>query len=200
MTTTWTAIADELTQTLASFQLKEWPRLVETATLVDERTDGDAESGAESEEKLPDEVMKGRAQKQLLQLMKKRFDAEPGLNKEYKPQTEWKWLNQLLVMVRLKELTQAKIVVRGRKSGAGYDIAELLQTFYGKQIIASLKDKDGAAFNVSRRRVVDKGEYETIKAAFLKIKLQLPETIEPTKTEVYFSDAPNGAAATTAAK
>jgi hypothetical protein len=71
-------------------------------------------------------------------------------------------------------------VRKSRKGKMGFDLSELQATFYGRQILAGLQ--------LSTRRVVDKAEFETVKAAFAAIKLTLPESIEPTRTERYFVD------------
>jgi len=90
-------------------------------------------------------------------------------------------LDQLLAAVRIKELTRVKIVKRGRSSGLRYDAAELAETFYGRQVMEAL------GFG-PRRKVLDRAEYDKLRAEFAKIKLTLPEAIEPTITERFFAD------------
>ena len=41
--------------------------------------------------------------------------------------------------------------------------------------------------NVASRRVLEKAEYERVRAEFKKIKLDLPEAVEPTTTERFFA-------------
>lgn len=125
-------------------------------------------------------VLDARIQKALLTLVKERLDAHPEWNQRFKPTTDWKVLNQLLTLARLKELTRVQIVKKGRSSGgAGYDVDELSRTFYGRQVL------DGLGIS-NRRRILNKTEFDKVRAEFAKIKLTLPEAVEPTTTEKYF--------------
>ncbi len=133
----------------------------------------------------PDEdeeaVLDARIQKALLTLVKEKLDADPELNRRFKAMTDWKVLNQLLTLARVKELTRVRIVKKGRSSGgAGFDVDELSRTFYGRQILDSL------GFT-KRRKILDKAEFDKVKDEFQKIKLALPEAVEPTTTEAYFA-------------
>ena len=68
-----------------------------------------------------------------------------------------------------------------RASGAvGYDVDELWRTFYGRHVL------DGLGF-AKRRKVLDGAEFDKVKDEFQKIKLTLPEAVEPTTTEKYFA-------------
>lgn len=125
-------------------------------------------------------VVDARVQRALLGLVKQRLDADPAMNRRFAKATGWKILDQLLTAARLKELTRAKIVKGGRSGGLRYDVGELADTFYGRQVL------DGLGFG-ARRRVLDKDEYEKVRAEFAKIKLALPEAIEPTTTERFFA-------------
>jgi hypothetical protein len=128
-----------------------------------------------------DSVLDARIQKVLLTIVKERLDSKPEENQRFKPTTDWKILNQLLTIARLKELSRVKIVKKGRSSGgAGFYIEELAKTHYGAQILRSL------GFG-KQKRVLDKDEFEKVKAEFAKIKLALPEAVEPTTTEKYFA-------------
>ncbi len=199
---TWMEICNEVTATLASFQCNPYDSVVGPYELLRELresglappeavaeadSDGASSPDASEDDGIPEEVRRGRTQKQLMLVLKQQFAEDLTLSRQFNAKTDWKWLNQLLAVTRLKELTVAKVVVKGRKGGAGYDLSELLATFYGKQIVAGLKDGKGKPYKGSRRRIVDKSEFETIKAAFAKIKLTLPEAIEPTKTELFFA-------------
>jgi hypothetical protein len=131
-------------------------------------------------------VLDARVQKALLTLVKERLDANPELNQRFGATTDWKILNQLLTVARVKELTGVRIVKKGRTSGgAGYDVDELSRTYYGRQVL------DALGFS-KQRRVLNKKEFDKVRAEFEKIKLTLPEAVEPTKTEKYFAleDAP----------
>lgn len=126
-------------------------------------------------------VLDARIQKALLTMVKERLDANPEQNQRFKPATDWKLLNQLLTLARIKELTRVRIVKKGRTSGgAGFDVNELTRTFYGRQVL------DGLGFS-KRRHVLDRKEFDQVQAEFQKIKLTLPEAVEPTTTEKYFA-------------
>src|SRR5476649_817591 len=102
---------------------------LETLVEAGEETDADA-------------VWDARIQKSLFTLVKERFDAKPELNQRFPASTDWKLLNQILTIARVKELTRVRIVKKGRTSGgAGFDLDELSRTYYGRQIL------DGLGFN-----------------------------------------------------
>lgn len=126
-------------------------------------------------------VLDARVQKVLLTIVKERLDSKPEENQRFKATTDWKILNQLLTIARLKELQRVKIVKKGRSSGgAGFYVEELTKTHYGRHILSAL------GFG-KQKRVLDKDEFEKVKAEFAKIKLALPEAVEPTTTEKYFA-------------
>ena len=136
------------------------------------------EAGEETD---TDAVWDVRIQKVLFTLVKERLDAKPDLNQKFKATTDWKLLNQILTMARVKELTSVKIVKKGRSAGgAGFDVDDLSSTYYGRQVLG------GLGFT-KRRKVLDKNEFDQVKAEFAKIKLALPEAVEPTTTEKYFA-------------
>ena len=62
----------------------------------------------------------------------------------------------------------------------GFDVDELSRTYYGRQVL------DALGFT-KRRKTLDKTEFEKVKSEFQKIKLALPEAVEPTTTEKYFA-------------
>lgn len=126
------------------------------------------------------EVVDARVQRAILGAIKARLDADPAENKSFPRATAWKVLDQLLTVARLKELTRVKIVKRGRSGGLRYDTSELADTFYGRQVM------EGLGFG-KRRRVLEKAEYERVRGEFKKIKLDLPEAVEPTTTERFFA-------------
>lgn len=141
---------------------------LETLVETGEETDADA-------------VWDARVQKAMFTLVKERFEANPEWNQRFQPTTDWKLLNQLLTMARVKELTRVRIVKKGRTSGgAGFDVDELSRSFYGRQIL------NGLGFT-KRRKTLDKKEFDQVKGEFQKIKLNLPEAVEPTATEKYFA-------------
>jgi hypothetical protein len=124
-------------------------------------------------------VLKARAEKALLLLVREGLTADLGLNGRFKPKTGWAWLDKLLLQARLKELRAVRIVRKGGAAGLRFGIDGLKATFYGRQILNNL------GFG-NRRRVVDRDELETIKAALARIKLKLPELVERTTTEKFF--------------
>ena len=133
------------------------------------------------DESLDTVVLENRVQKAVMQLIKKQLESDPKKNTQYIAETPMAWFNQLLLKARLKELANVRVVKKGRRSGMGYDITELVKSFYGKQILKNLN------FNVSRKRVVNKEEYELIVETCAKIKLKLPEVIQATTTEKFFN-------------
>lgn len=143
--------------------------------LTEEEVDGRVEP-----EEDEDAVLDARIQKAVLTLLKEKLDGDPALNRRFKPTTDWKVLNQLLTLARVKELTRVRIVKKGRSAGVGYDVDELSRTYYGRQVL------DGLGFT-KRRKTLNKVEFESVKAEFQKVKLTLPEAVEPTTTEKYFA-------------
>ena len=128
----------------------------------------------------PEAVLDARCQKALLLLVKSRLDTDPSVNQQFLPTTDWKILNQLLTAARLKELTHARIIKKGRSSGLSYDVTGLTVTFFGRQVL------DALGFS-ARRHIMNREEFEKVTAEFQKIKLVLPEAIEPTTTERFFA-------------
>ena len=124
--------------------------------------------------------VKLQVEKALLVLFKRQLTKDPNWNQRFRRQTGWAVLDQLLTVVRLQELAAAKITKKGgRGAGLRYDIGELMNTYYGKSILEGL--------GLKRRRVATSEELDTIRAALKKIKLELPEVIEPTTTERFFA-------------
>src|SRR4249920_826289 len=76
-------------------------------------TEADLEARVEPEED-EEAVLDARIQKALLTLVKERLDANPEFNQRFKATTDWKVLNQLLTVARVKELTRVRIVKKGR--------------------------------------------------------------------------------------
>ncbi|HZZ80094.1 MAG TPA: hypothetical protein VFE62_16390, partial [Gemmataceae bacterium] len=128
-----------------------------------------------------DAVLDARIQKALFTLVKERLDANPEQNQRFKETADIKLLQQLLTLARVKELTRVRIVKKGRSAGgAGFDVDELSRTFYGRRVL------DGLGFT-KRRKILDRDEFDKVKDEFQKIKLALPEAVEPTTTEKYFA-------------
>lgn len=132
------------------------------------------------DEALPEAVIDARVQKHLLTGIKAKLDANPSWNQEFVAVPEWKILHQLLTAARLRELMAVKIIKRGRSSGVGYNVTELAAAFYGRQVL------DGMGIG-KRRVVLDKAEYDRLKVEFIRIKLTLPEAVDPTFTERFFA-------------
>lgn len=161
-------------------RIEHWTKELNNCTerghfLTKQELDAVVEQGEDTEA-----ILDARIQKALFTLIKERFDAKPESNQRFKETTDLKLLNQLLTVARVKELTRVRIVKRGRTSGgAGYDVDELSRTFYGRKIL------DGLGFT-KRRKTLNQGEFDSLKQEFAKIKLTLPEAVEPTTTEKYF--------------
>lgn len=129
---------------------------------------------------LPDALIEARIQKAILTLLRAKLERTPAFNASFADSIGLVWLQKLVLATRLKELASVRIVRRGRKTGAGFDVTELANTYYGRKILEGL--------NITkRRRVLDAREFSELEAACAKIKLKLPETIEPTTTERFFS-------------
>ncbi len=163
-------IVEQMIETINSFVVKKVIFFEED--ILDSL--GDIEKDA------PTQIKEARIQKALMQEIKSRLDKDLAFNQEFRDKTDWNWLNRMLTAARVKELASVRIVVKGRRSGMGFDITELVRSYYGRQILQGLN------FNVSRRRVVTREEFESIQAACAKIKLKLPEVIQPTTTEQFF--------------
>lgn|GEM_PF-2358271 len=134
---------------------------------------------AKSNELTP-EVFSLQIEKKILSGVKARLAHLP-FNRKFKKQTGWKPLDQLLAIARLKELKSASITRRsGRGKGMTFDVSTLAATFFGKEILIGL--------DLGRRRSLNKDELEKLKAECAKLKLTLPEIIEPTTTEKFFAE------------
>lgn len=126
------------------------------------------------------EVLDGLVQKALVILIKGKLDADPSINQRFVVATKIPLWNQLLTAARVKELARARIVKKGGRKQLRYDVADLGKTFFGKHLLTEA--------GLVRQKVLDKEELEKLQAACAKIKLTLPETIEPTTTEMFFDE------------
>jgi hypothetical protein len=126
------------------------------------------------------EILDGLVQKALVLLIKQKLDADPGINQRFVTPTKVPLWNQLLTAARIKELARARIVKKGGRKQLRYDVADLAKTFFGKHLLTDA--------GLMRQKVLDKDELEKLQAACAKIKLTLPETVEPTTTEMFFDE------------
>ncbi len=126
------------------------------------------------------EILDAMVQKALVVLIKGKLDAEPAINQRFVVATKIPLWNQLLTAARIKELARARIVKKGGRKQLRYDVADLGKTFFGKHLLTEA--------GLVRQKVLDKDELEKLQAACAKIKLTLPETIEPTTTEMFFDE------------
>ena len=126
------------------------------------------------------DVLDGQIQKALVLLIKARLDADPSANQRFVAVTKVPLWNQLLTAARVKELARSRIVKKGGRKQLRYDVGDLAKTFFGKALLAES--------GLARQTVLDKDELDKLNAACAKIKLTLPETIEPTTTEVFFDE------------
>ena len=127
------------------------------------------------------ELIDGMMQKAVLIMLKSRLDADPSLNLRFQQQVKNPLLQQLLTAARVKELAKARIVKKGGAKKLRYDVSDLAATFYGKQLIKSA--------GLDRQKVLDKDELAKLQEACAKVKLVLPETVEPTTTERFFDES-----------
>lgn len=126
-------------------------------------------------------LLTSRIEKIAIELVQQRLAEDLAYNQRFKDTIDWPVLAKLVTMARLKELTRVKIVKRGgRGRGLRYDATELARTFYGKRLLKSL--------DLQRRRILEADELAAVRAACAKLKLDLPEDIEPTTTERYFAE------------
>jgi len=134
-------------------------------------------------EGLDPKLIEARAQKAALVWLKTRLDADPAANQGFVDKAGIGWLDKLLTVARLKELASVRIVKAGKSGGLRYDIGGLGATWYGRRIL------DGLGFS-KRRTSATKEEFASIRTACARIKLRLPESVEPTTTERFFEEAP----------
>lgn len=128
---------------------------------------------------LSEDQLRIKIEKAILQMIQQRLRKDPAHNQMFIDDIDWPPLAKLLAIVRLKELSEVKIVKKGgRGTGLRYDITGLSATYYGKKILKQI--------DFGRRRVVDTAELEVLRKACRKIKMELPEVVEPTTTERYF--------------
>lgn len=128
---------------------------------------------------LPPQRVEALAEKTVLQAIRVKLDADPSFNHQLVEQVPHPALAQIVKLVRVRELTAARLVKRGGSGGLRYDITSLARTFYGGQILASI--------GLNRRRVVKADELRQIQAICDTFKLKLPEAVEPTMTDKYFA-------------
>lgn len=126
------------------------------------------------------EILDGLVQKAIVVLLKQKLDADPSINQQFAATTKVPLWNQLLTAARVKELARARIVKKGGSKKLRYDVADLAKTFFGKALLGDA--------GLTRQKVLDKDELDKLKAACAKVKLTLPETVEPTTTEIYFDE------------
>lgn len=155
---------------LCGDQTSPWPPVIERSEL-----DGAVPRSAPNPE-----VMDGLAQKALILLLKQKLEQDPSLNQQFVAQVKNPLMQQLLVAARVKELARAKIVKKGGRKQLRYEVTELARTFYGKQLLKTA--------GLERQRVLDKPELARLVEVCAKVKLALPEAIEPTTTERFFAD------------
>jgi hypothetical protein len=127
------------------------------------------------------EVLDGLVQKALVLLLKQKLDADPSLNQRFKATTRVPLWNQVLTGARVKELARARIVKKGGRKQLRYDVADLAKTYFGREFLK--------VAGLARQKVLDKGELEKLQATCARVKLTLPETVEPTTTEMFFDEA-----------
>ena len=138
-------------------------------------------SDAASADAMRRSIVDGQVQKALVILLKQKLDADPAVNQRFLATTKVPLWNQLLAAARIKELARARIVKKGGRKQLRYDVADLAKTYFGKALLTEA--------GLARQKILDKPELQQLQAACAKVKLTLPETIEPTTTEMFFDDA-----------
>lgn len=125
-------------------------------------------------------ILDGQVQKALVILLKQKLDADPSINQRFAATTKVPLWNQLLASARIKELARAHIVKKGGRKQLRYDVADLAKTYFGKALLTEA--------GLARQKVLDGDELAKLQAACAKVKLALPETTEPTTTEMFFDE------------
>lgn len=159
-------------------QVERWPETLSFYEIMSAVPEASVEGAA-------GDVVDGTLQKAVLVLLKQRLDADPSFNQRFLPQVKNPLLQQLLTAARIKELAKARIVKKGGAKKLRYDVSDLAATFYGKQLIKSA--------GLERQKVLDKDELAKLNEACAKVKLVLPESVEPTTTERFFDDSADDA-------
>lgn len=170
----WTELIDEHDRLVRQHLLKPRGKWLETAEIV--------RGLGKLDRSTPGPILEGRAQKAYVLAVKTQLERDPTENQKFADKITLGWLAKLVAATRLRELARVKIVKRGGSGGARYDISDLSATFYGHKILEGLSHD-------RRRRSLTVEEFGVLEQACAKIKLKLPESVEPTTTELFF-DAP----------
>ena len=174
----WPELIDEQDRIVRQHLLKPRGKFLDTAEIV--RTLGKLDRST------PVAILEARAQKAYVLAVKNHLESEPEQNQKFVDKITLGWLAKLVAATRLRELARVKIIKRGGSGGARYDISDLSATYYGRKIL------DGLSHD-RRRRSLTPEEFTELEKGCAKIKLKLPESVEPTTTELFF-DAPVGSA------
>lgn len=172
----WTELIGEQDQLVRQHLHKPRGKFLETSEIV--------RSLGKLDRTTPAPILEARAQKAYVLGVKSLLDGDPTENQKFVDKITLGWLAKLVAATRLRELARVKIVKRGGSGGARYDISDLSATYYGRKIL------DGLSHD-RRRRSLTIEEFAELEKACAKIKLKLPESVEPTTTELFF-DAPVG--------
>lgn len=128
------------------------------------------------------ELNKTEILKEFIQYIGRKLTENPKLNLTFDldniPDGQWKSvLSQLVVKARALELKEVKIVSRKKK----YDITELRTSYYGKKILEELPE-------LRNRMILGYEDYNKVKRQCGRLKIELPEVIRPTTTELFFEE------------
>jgi len=122
-----------------------------------------------------------QVEKSIVQQVQRKLESHAYYLHVFEDVVSWKPIARSIAVARLKELSEVRITrTGGRGRGIRYNITELANAHFGKKILKGL--------NFTRRRSLTTEELDQVKAACAKLKLTLPETIEPTTTEQYFAE------------
>ena len=134
------------------------------------------------EKNLDERILDAKLEQIYLSSLSKKLKDNFKLNQLFIQSVDHPLIKQILTNARLEELKSVKIVRKGKS----YYINELVNSFYGKVIISGI---DSISPN---RKSLNRNEYDLVKTQCLRIKLELPEEIEPTNTEKFFNDEMEG--------
>jgi len=115
----------------------------------------------------------------LLRTLGVHLKREPKSHRIYdadrlKQLSNWSPILRLVVMTRIKELSETKVLYRKGK----YDLSGVKQTLYGKLVMETL--------GFGSRYVLEKPEYFKFSMKTKEMGFELPQETQPTEAEKYF--------------
>jgi len=106
-----------------------------------------------------------------LQLRHQDFNLNSMKDKKF-----WQPIAKLILLQRISELKNCKVLKKGKK----YNITDIKNTLLGKMILDRL--------DFTRRSILNEDEYVKVTNGIKKLKYEVPVVVQPTATEKYFED------------